>query len=111
MGVQEEGRLIQERDESAHKVTCDKNKKPTVKKKGKNKTPTYIEKKEEGMYFFCRNKGVMRKDYSKRKAWLERKGDLTSLVCHKSNMVDVSYNTLVDWLVQQSMFLIPYMVS
>ena len=35
----------------------------------------------------------MKKDCPKFKKWLEKKGNLSSFVCYKSNMVNVNINT------------------
>ena len=50
----------------------------------------------------------MKKDCSKFKIWLDKKGTKFSFVCYESNMVKVNHNTLI--LVLQSMFQIPYRV-
>ncbi|KAK9232999.1 hypothetical protein WN943_023248 [Citrus x changshan-huyou] len=89
--VQEEGRLNQERMESAHTVTTGK--KFDKKGKGKSKAPLNQVNKNAIKCFFCKNKGHMTKVCPKYMKWLEKKGNLISLVCYESNMVHVSHNT------------------
>ena len=91
MCVQEEGRLNQERIESAHLATQEK--KPSKKSKEKQKTPLNHVNKSDIKCFFCKKKGHIKKSYPKFKAWLEKKGNLISLLCYKSNMIHISYNT------------------
>ncbi|KAL6318078.1 hypothetical protein AAG906_035223 [Vitis piasezkii] len=86
MCVQEEGRLNQERIESAHLVTQEK--KLGKKGKGKQKTPLNHVNKSDIKCFFCKKKGHIKKSCPKFKAWLEKK-DLTSrLLIHEDIMVD-----------------------
>ncbi|KAH9667906.1 hypothetical protein KPL70_021226 [Citrus sinensis] len=89
--VQEEGRLNQERMESAHTVTAGK--KFDKKGKGKGKTPLNQVNKNAIKCFFCKKKGHMKKACPKYMKWHEKKGNLISLVCYESNMVHVSHNT------------------
>ena len=42
---------------------------------------------------FAKKKGHIKKSCPKFKAWLEKKGNLISLVCYESNMVHIFYNT------------------
>ena len=91
MCVQEEGKLNQERIESAHLVTQEN--KPNKKGKGKQKTPLNHVNKSDIKCFFCQKKGHIKKSCPKFKAWLEKKGNLISLVCYESNMVHIFYNT------------------
>ncbi|RVW97707.1 Retrovirus-related Pol polyprotein from transposon TNT 1-94 [Vitis vinifera] len=73
MCVQEEGRLNQERIESAHLATQEK--KPSKKSKEKQKTPLNHVNKSDIKCFFCKKKGHIKKSYPKFKAWLEKKDD------------------------------------
>ena len=41
----------------------------------------------------------MKKDYSKFKIWLDKKGTQISFVCYESNMVNVKHNT---WYIDSS---------
>ena len=43
--------------------------------------------------FFCKKKGHVKKDCSKFKIWLDKKGTQFSFVCDESNMVNVNHNT------------------
>ena len=43
--------------------------------------------------FFCKKEGHVKKDYLKYKKWLEKKGNLISLVCHESFFVEAPNNT------------------
>ena len=43
--------------------------------------------------FFCKKKGHFKKDCLKYKKWLEKKGNLISLVCYESNLIDSHHNT------------------
>ena len=92
MCVQEEGRLTLEMGESAHYVAQGKHKVAQAKNKGKGKLPVHKEMKKEPKCFFCKKKGHFKKDCLKFKAWLDKKGTLTSFVCYESNMV-VCHNT------------------
>ena len=49
--------------------------------------------KKESKCYFCKKKGHIKKDCHKFKTWLEKKGNLLSLVYYKSNIVDVGHNT------------------
>jgi len=91
MCVQEEGRLNQEKIESTHLATQEK--KPAKKDKGKAKAPLNQVNNGVVKCLFYKKKGHMKKSYPKFKAWLEKKGNLISLVCYESNMVHVSHNT------------------
>ena len=96
MCVQEEERLKHENLESAHLVTH----KSGQGKKGKS----VLKWKKEGKgsfkkhghkdtCFFCKKKGHFKKDCLKYKKWLEKKGNLISLVCYESNLIDSHHNT------------------
>ena len=95
MCVQEEERLLREESESVHMATGHSKASSSKRKKGKGKlhTPAHTIQKDSLKCFFCKKKGHMRKDCPKRQAWLEKKGNLLSLVCYESNMC-VSHN---DW--------------
>ena len=71
MCVQEEGKLNQERIESAHLVTQEN--KPNKKGKGKQKTPLNHVNNSDIKYLFCKKKGYIKKSCPKFKAWLEKK--------------------------------------
>jgi hypothetical protein len=43
--------------------------------------------------FFCKKGGHMKKDCQKYKRWLEKKGNIISLVCHESFFVEAPCNT------------------
>ena len=86
-------------------------KKPSKKGKGKQKTPLNHVNKSDIKCFFCKKKGHIKKSCPKFKAWLEKKGNLISLVCYESNMVHISYNTCGLILVLQSMLPIPCKAS
>ena len=43
--------------------------------------------------FFCKKKRHMKKDCSKFKIWLDKKGTQFYFVCYESNMVNVNHNT------------------
>lgn len=73
MCVQEEERLVMELGESAHLATQVKNK-GYGKHKGKGRIPPQVDIKKESKCFFCKQKGHIRKDCVKFKAWLEKKG-------------------------------------
>jgi len=88
---QEEGRLNQKRIENEHLATQEK--KPDKKGKSKTKAPFNQVNKGVVKYFFSKKKGYMNKNCPKFKAWLEKKGNLISLMCYESNMVHVSHNT------------------
>ena len=51
----------------------------------------------KGACFFCKKKGHMKKDCPKYKKWLEKKGNLISLVCYESNFVNThQYDWWID---------------
>ena len=78
--------------ESVHLSTQGKSKNQ-AKKKGKEKMSPQGGIKKESKCYFYKKKGHIKKDCIKFKTWLEKKGNLLSLVCYKSNMVDVGHNT------------------
>ena len=56
---------------------------------------TQIHKKELKNYkcHFYNKFGHYKKDYLKHKAWFKKKGKPSALICFKSNLVKVPYNT------------------
>lgn len=74
--------------ESSHLVT---NEKKTTKK-GKGKTHINYVNTGSVKCFFCK-KGQMKRTCPKFKIWLEKKGNIISLVCYESNIVHESHNT------------------
>ena len=72
MCVQEKGRLMMEEGEKVNLVNFGKKMKDQVK--GKGNIPIHPNKKKESKYFFCKKKGHMKKDCSKFKIWLDKKG-------------------------------------
>lgn len=92
MCLQEKERSIQELGESAHMVTHETDRKQGLKKKGKSKSTTHSRDKMMSKCYFYKKKGHMWNDCLN-KVWLEKKGNLTSLVCYESKMLDVSHNT------------------
>ena len=61
--------------------------------KRKGKIPVQPGIKKESKCFFYKKKGHMKKDCSKFKIWLDKKGTQFSFVCYESNMVNVNHNT------------------
>ena len=94
-----------ESGESVYLATQGKNKYQA--NKGKEKMPIQGGIKKESSCYFCKKKGHMKKDYLKFKAWLEKKGNLFSLVYYESNMVEIDHNNGGLILVLQSMSQIP----
>ena len=92
MCVQEEGRLAMEEGEKVN-LTVPGKKKDQAKQKGKGKIPPQSDIKKELRCFFCKKKGHVKKNCSKFKNWLDKKGTQLSLVCYESNMIDVNHNT------------------
>jgi hypothetical protein len=96
MCVQEEEKLKHEKPESVHMVTHAKGKtkggKYAQKFKKENKVPIKQNGKKDTC-FFCKKGGHMKKDCQKYIKWLERKGNLISLVCHESFFVEAPNNT------------------
>ena len=72
MCVQEEGRLMMEEGQRVNLTTFGKKIKDQAKRKGKIHIQPSI--KKESKCFFCKKKGHMKKDYSKFKIWLDKKG-------------------------------------
>ena len=82
---------MMEEDEKVNLTTFGKKKKDQAKRKGN--IPIHPSIKKESKYFFCKKKGHMKKDYSKFKIWLDKKGNQFSFVYYESNMVNVNHNT------------------
>ena len=61
--------------------------------KRKEKIPIQPGIKKKSKCFFCKKNGHMKKDCSKFKTWLDKKGTQFSFVCYESNMVNVNHNT------------------
>ncbi|XP_057481134.1 uncharacterized protein LOC130768153 [Actinidia eriantha] len=72
MCVQEEGRLGMEEGEKVNFTIQGKKKRDQAKNKGK--IPAQPDIKKESKCFFCKKKGHMKKDCSKFKSWLDKKG-------------------------------------
>ena len=92
MCVQEKVRLMIEEGEKVNLTTFGKKIKDKIKEKGKIHVHPSI-KKELKYFFFCKKKGHMKKDCSKFKIWLDKKGTQFSFICYESNMVNVNHNT------------------
>ena len=69
----------------------ERKKKDRAKRKGNIPIQSGI--KKESKCFFYKKKGHMKKDYSKFKIWLDKKGTQFSFVCYESYMVNVNHNT------------------
>ena len=74
------------------------NREKKLGKKGKRKQNLSLNQVNKSdnkcFFFFGRQKGHIKKSCPEFKAnWLEKKGNLISLVCYESNMVHISYNT------------------
>ena len=82
---------MMEEGEQVNLTTFGKKRKDQAKRKGKIPIQSGI--KKESKCFFCKKKGHMKKDYSKFKIWLDKKGTQFSFVCYESNMVNVNHNT------------------
>ena len=67
--------------------------KNNAKNNGKDKTRPKAGNKKESKCFFYKNKGHMKKDCTKHKAWLEKKGTYLSFVYYESNFTNVNHNT------------------
>ena len=59
----------------------------------KKKHIKHNDNKNKTKCFFCKKEGHMKKDCLKYKKWLEKKGNLISLVCHESFFVEAPNNT------------------
>ena len=103
MCVQEEERLKHETLKSVNLVVCENEKEKGNKGKSVPKENyKRVQMKHydtKGNCFFCKKKGHMKKDCTKYKKWLEKKGNLLSHVCYESNFVKVSDNT---WWINSS---------
>lgn len=73
MCVQEEGRLAMEEGEKVN-LTVPGKKKNQAKQKGKGEIPPQSDIKKELKCFFCKKKGHVKKNCSKFKNWLDKKG-------------------------------------
>ena len=95
MCVQEKWRLMMEQGESVMVITQKKWKKGKYQasQKGKPQIPPKADIKKKEKCFFCKKKEHMKKKCLKFHKWLEKKGNLTSLVCYESNMVNINTNT------------------
>ena len=80
-------------EEGEHVNLTNFGKKRKDQAKIKGKIPIQSSIKKELKCFFCKKKGHMKKDCSKFKIWLDKKGTLFSFVCYESNMVSVNHNT------------------
>ena len=95
MCVQEEERLKHEKLESTHLATHVKEN----ARKGQNalqvkkKNIKHNDNKNKTKCFFCKKEWHMKKACLKYKKWLEKKGNLISLVCHESVFVEAPNNT------------------
>ena len=82
---------MMEEGEQVNLTTFGKKRKDQAKRKGKIHVQPGI--KKESKCFFCKKKGHMKKDCSKFKIWLDKKGTQFSFVCYESNMINVNHNT------------------
>ena len=64
-----------------------------AKQKGKEKLAPKANIKKELADLFYKNKGHLKKDCTKYKRWLEKKGNPTSFVCYESIITNVNHNT------------------
>jgi len=91
MCVQEKEMLIMEEGEKVYLIAQGKKKGDQAKNKGKISTHSVI--KKESKCFFCKKKGHMKKDCSKFKSWLNKKGIPFTFNCYESNVINVNHNT------------------
>ena len=95
--VQEEERLKQERNESAHVVSTSKDKgkrKRTEEPKNEvAKGPRQKKQNQGDNYFFCNKSGHVKKECTKYYAWREKKGMFLTLICSEVNLASVPRNT------------------
>ena len=77
--------------ESAYLTAQEKKKRDQAKNKGKIHAQLVI--KKESKYFFCKKKGHVKKECSKFKTWLDKKGTPFTFICYESNMISVNHNT------------------
>ena len=83
MCVQEEKRLIMEQDEKVYLTAQGKKKGDQAKNKGKIPTQSVI--KKESKCFFRKKKRHIKKEDSKFKNWLNKKGTSFTFICYESN--------------------------
>ncbi|KAM7514427.1 hypothetical protein LguiA_004010 [Lonicera macranthoides] len=93
MCVQKENRLLIEQGESAHIAVQGKNKASSKKEKGKGKIPPQVDIKKYPKCFFCKKKGHAKKECTKFQKWMEKKGNIISMVYYESNKIDANVNT------------------
>jgi hypothetical protein len=88
MCVQEKERLKYKKPQSVHfVVTHDKGKSKRGKSTPHFKKDNKLSNKKndnKDTCLFCKKGGHMKKDCQKYKRWLEKKGNIISLVCHES---------------------------
>jgi hypothetical protein len=101
--VQEEERLKHEKPQSVHFVaTHEKGKSKRGKSAPHPKKDNKLSIKKndnKDTCFFCKKGGFMKKDCQKYKGWLEKKGNIISLVCHESFFVEAPCN---KWWIDSS---------
>ena len=61
-------------------------------KKSKKVETSKVDNRDTNLFFFLQEKGHIKKECSKYKDWVEKKGYLVYLVCYESNMVDIFHN-------------------
>ena len=82
---------MMEKGERVNLTTFGKKRKDQAKRKGKIHIQPGI--KKESKCFLRKKKGHMKKDCSKFKIWLHKKGTQFYFICYESNMVNVNNNT------------------
>jgi hypothetical protein len=103
MLVQEETRLKNQETHYVHFVSNQGAGKKAGRKHGKGKqgplklngssAPIHKKEHKDGKCHFCGKPGHFQKDCLKRKAWFEKKGNLSTFVCFESNLAEVPFNT------------------
>ena len=61
--------------------------------KGKGKVQPKKDIEKGSTCFFYKKKGHMKKDCTKHKVWLEKKGTSFSFICYESDFTNVNHNT------------------